>query len=234
MATESGVYLIRNTSSGKVYVGSAKRFNFRWNTHRSFLRKGAHHSPHLQAAWNKYGETSFVFERLLVCSPENAVMYEQAMIDGYKAADRRFGYNARPTAESMLGYKHTPATRAKMVAAVTGRKASPETKALLSRQRTGRKMPEWFPEFTRKHKTGTKHSAATKAVISIKGAGRPVSLTTRMKKAKLTFAQANEILTRYLAGGVTQSALAREFSLNQATVSHIVTGKAWSNIPSVL
>ena len=230
MATKThntGVYEIRNVVNSKVYVGSAKRFDLRWNTHRSFLRKGKHHSPHLQAAWNKYGEQAFEFRKLRVCSPKDMIGYEQLVIDGFKSANRLHGYNARPTAESMLGYKHTPATRAKMVLAVTGRKASPETKALLSRQRTGRKMPEWFPAFTRAHKTGTKHSDATKAIISAKGVGRPCSLQTREKKAKLTFAQVNEIQARFAAGGITQSALAREYSLSQSAISLLVRGKRW-------
>jgi hypothetical protein len=65
----------------------------------------------LQSAWDKYGERSFEFKKLLVCGEENLIMYEQIMIDGYSAADRKHGYNARPIAESMLGYKHTPETR---------------------------------------------------------------------------------------------------------------------------
>ncbi len=225
-----GIYSITNTVTGKLYIGSASNFDERWRVHRAHLSSNTHHSKHLQSSWNKHGSDVFEFKKLLVCSQSQLTMYEQRIIDGYRAADREYGYNARPIAESMLGYKHTPDSIEKSRAANIGRKASPETRALLTRQRTGRKMPDWFPEFTRAHKTGTKHSDATKAVISAKGLGRPCSIQTREKKAKLTFEQVQYIKTR-AASGATQGQLATEFSLSQSTISLIVAGKRWTNLP---
>lgn len=98
-----------------------------------------------------------------------------------------------------------------------------------SKNRTGRKMPDWFGEFTRGHRTGTTHTAETKALISAAGIGRKANLRTVELRSKLTLPIAQEILARYKAGGVTQLALAREFSLNQSTISLIVSGKRWGN-----
>lgn len=56
------VYKIRNVVNQKFYVGSTTNMKERARTHRNKLRRGAHHTPHLQAAWNKYGEECFVFE----------------------------------------------------------------------------------------------------------------------------------------------------------------------------
>jgi group I intron endonuclease len=56
------VYKIRNVTNQKFYVGSTINMKERTRTHRNKLRRGAHHTPHLQAAWNKYGEECFVFE----------------------------------------------------------------------------------------------------------------------------------------------------------------------------
>jgi group I intron endonuclease len=56
------IYRIRNVVNGKFYVGSTVNTRERFRTHRNKLRRGAHHTPHLQAAWNKYGEECFVFE----------------------------------------------------------------------------------------------------------------------------------------------------------------------------
>jgi group I intron endonuclease len=55
------IYKIVNTANGKFYVGSTTNTKERFRTHRSRLRRGKHHAKHLQAAWNKYGEQTFVF-----------------------------------------------------------------------------------------------------------------------------------------------------------------------------
>lgn len=56
------VYKIRNTVNNKFYVGSTTNPRERFRTHRNKLRCNKHHTPHLQAAWNKYGEDCFKFE----------------------------------------------------------------------------------------------------------------------------------------------------------------------------
>jgi group I intron endonuclease len=55
------IYKIVNTVNGKFYVGSTTNTRERFRTHRNRLRRNRHHAPHLQAAWNKYGEAAFVF-----------------------------------------------------------------------------------------------------------------------------------------------------------------------------
>jgi len=76
--------MIQNTVSGKIYVGSAKVLNRRLVQHRSALRGGYHQNTHLQYAWVKYGEQSFVFKALLICTPEQMRQYEQRVIDGLR------------------------------------------------------------------------------------------------------------------------------------------------------
>ena len=56
------IYKIRNVVNGKFYVGSTTNTRERFRTHRNRLRRNRHHAPHLQAAWNKYGEDCFKFE----------------------------------------------------------------------------------------------------------------------------------------------------------------------------
>src|SRR5689334_10397216 len=52
----SGIYQIRCVRTGKIYVGSAVNLRARWDFHRRALAINQHHNPHLQAAWNLYGE----------------------------------------------------------------------------------------------------------------------------------------------------------------------------------
>lgn len=53
------VYRITNTQTGKVYIGITEDFIRRQKKHIYELRKGIHHSPKLQNAWNFYGEDNF-------------------------------------------------------------------------------------------------------------------------------------------------------------------------------
>lgn len=56
------IYRITNMANGKFYIGSADSFARREWQHKYYLRRNEHKNPHLQAAWNKYGEEMFVFE----------------------------------------------------------------------------------------------------------------------------------------------------------------------------
>lgn len=108
----SGIYLIRNVSSGKVYVGSTKDFTRRFKTHKYSLARGTHHSAKLQRAWLKYGAAQFAFEKVLLCSVKNLLLYEQIVIDYYNAA--KLGYNQLVTAGSRQDTPHNIEVVAKM------------------------------------------------------------------------------------------------------------------------
>ena len=113
--SKSGVYQILNTVNGKRYVGSAARsFHQRWTLHRASANRGKHHNAILQAAWNNYGASAFVFSVLEYSSGADAVNREQRYIDLFQSADRRYGYNICATAGSSLGIKRSVETRLKM------------------------------------------------------------------------------------------------------------------------
>jgi group I intron endonuclease len=81
-----GIYQIRCNASGKLYVGSSNRMYTRWSEHRRFLRKGKHHSQHMQHAWTKYGEDAFSFSIIEECSLEELETREQVYINKYEPA----------------------------------------------------------------------------------------------------------------------------------------------------
>lgn len=115
---KSGVYTI-TTPSGRVYVGSAINFSSRWSGHKSRLRNRTHDNRILQAAWDKYGDL-LRFEKVIVCAPEQVLMYEQIAIDALKPA-----MNVLKVAGSSIGYRHTEETKAKF-SARRGRSYTPE------------------------------------------------------------------------------------------------------------
>ena len=57
-----GVYLITNTVTGKIYVGSSVCVDERWRHHKSRLERGIHHSPQLQKDYDAHGKDTFTFK----------------------------------------------------------------------------------------------------------------------------------------------------------------------------
>ena len=165
----SGVYIIQNTTTNLYYIGSSKDIKNRWRQHRYLLRRGQHHSPHLQRSWDKYGEESFVFEILEECSVDHLIATEQRFFENMKPA-----YNVCPKANGVQGRpskfkgekrSYTADARFNMGSAWRGKSLTDDTKRLMSETRKGRtKSDEWkskIAESVRK-----KHERPSEAMIS--------------------------------------------------------------------
>lgn len=62
-----GVYGIRCTVTGMIYIGGSVDMTGRWTHHRFTLRRGSHKTPQLQDHWNIHGEANFEFIVLERC-----------------------------------------------------------------------------------------------------------------------------------------------------------------------
>jgi group I intron endonuclease len=127
----SGIYSIVNLINGKIYVGSAVNINKRWKNHKIELRLDRHCNIYLQSAWNKYGEENFSFVVLEYCEREKLIEREQFWIDWNNCCNREIGYNLAPKAGSLLGFKPSAETLAKLSVARTGKKRSDAAKAAI-------------------------------------------------------------------------------------------------------
>lgn len=76
-----GIYEIKNKVTGKIYIGSSKQIEKRWEQHLQVLEKGEHHSILLQRAWNKYGKECFEFIVKEECKEEELLVREQKYLD---------------------------------------------------------------------------------------------------------------------------------------------------------
>lgn len=93
----TGVYTITNKTTGKIYVGSSTvSIIKRMNHHYYALKTNTHKNPHLQRAWNKYGESDFLFEELELCDKEFCLSTEQYWINMLDVTNK--GYNINPLA----------------------------------------------------------------------------------------------------------------------------------------
>lgn len=155
------IYAIKNRSNGHAYIGSTTSYKSRWHTHKSQLRRGVHHSFVLQKAWDKYGETAFSFELLLVCPKELRVMYEARLmpLETYNVL--------RTPKESGVrgGWKHSDAFKAKISAIHKGKKLSLEHRAKLSAAGAGRVYGANFKQKARERQLGVSPSAQTRAKL---------------------------------------------------------------------
>lgn len=114
----SGIYKIVNKVNGKYYVGSSNDIRKRWNNHKSNLRRKNHKSPHLQSAWNKYGELNFDFVIVETCNIDKLLIIEQKYLDT-SILEKNICYNTSYVAERpMIGIKHSDETKSKISKAV--------------------------------------------------------------------------------------------------------------------
>ena len=195
----TGVYCILNIATGKRYVGSsATSIRIRWREHRNTLKRGVHRNPLLQNAWNKYGEHNFTFSVVVACGPDECIAEEQAWIDSYNAANRKYGYNIAPKAGSTRGRPVPDHIRKQISAKLKGKPLSEETKAKMSAARKGRKLSaETRAKMaaaascrSEEHKSklsiwqkGKRKSASHRAALSAAHRGKPLSAEHRARQS---------------------------------------------------
>ena len=132
---KSGIYQIRNKVNGKLYIGSSGNLKKREYDHFRHLKNKKHENSHLQYAFDKYGEDSFVFDIIFLCSLENRLYYEQKYLD-YYGVDNLYNINGeacRPP--SHKGIKKSEETKRKMSNAQKRRNLSEDDRFRLKKCR---------------------------------------------------------------------------------------------------
>lgn len=188
MGFASGVYELRNTTSGKQYIGSSVNMPARWGAHRNDLRAGRHCNAHLQASWDAHGEAAFQFRPLMLCAPDALREWEQRYINDFTPE-----FNlARDVVAPMLGRRHLVSTKEKMSLALRG-----NTRAL------GRMFSPEHKERIAEFHRGRKRSAETCARISAAKKGKPVARRGPMPMAQrlaISVAKRSARVTRLARG----------------------------------
>ena len=162
---KSGIYCIKNKTNEKVYIGQTNDLDKRKGLHYSYLKNNTHDNPHLQNAWNKYGENNFEFKILLYCEPFELTRYEQFFVNVYTP---EILYNIRlECVDSNLGVKHTKEDLEKM------RNAN-----------LGSKNPMYGKTGEKHHLYGKPCSEETKKKLSESKKGVPMDEETKRKISK--------------------------------------------------
>jgi len=137
----SAIYVITNTVTNDMYIGSALNPKKRWYNHITTLEKNKNSSTLLQRNYNKYGKENFTFDIIEIVKDKNKLIErEQVWIDFFNPK-----LNILKIAGSRLGSKHSEETKKKMSESrkglntwTTGRKFSQELKDKLSQIRKGK------------------------------------------------------------------------------------------------
>ncbi len=162
---EPCIYQIRNTVTGRVYIGSSNNGWRRRQEHLRKLRLGIHDNRHLQASFTKHGEAAFEFTIVELVEESDLVHREQATVDALRGAGMPL-YNIGDFVDVPLrgvkGEKHPH----------FGRKLSPE-----HRVKSGQ-PGERNPMF------GRKHSEESKRKMSIHSTGKKMSDEARAKMSQ--------------------------------------------------
>lgn len=256
----SGIYAIENKINGRLYIGSAVDFVKRFYKHRTELKRGKHHSVHLQRAWLKYGRDAFSFRPIIFCAPKDLIMYEQRAIEGFDSFNS--GYNNAPTAGSALGVRRSAETRAKMSASATGRKMSSEaveksrlanlgrvsprkgvvlSDATRAKIKAARARQDLSPDHTKAIRSwwiGKKRPPMTaehRAKLSAANIGhcRPNSQAAilKMSAAKAMFSPSEVLSMRAMYdGGMTATDVAKKMRCGLSTAHRIVKRKNYKHV----
>ena len=129
--TTSGIYIILNLIDGKVYIGQAKNLLKRKQSHLRYLRNNTHcqHGKcHLQLAFNKYGEDSFLFMTLAEAPIEELNNLESSVIQATGSTNKNNGYNICPYGNVPRGVKQSKETIALRVKKLIGQKRTEQHK----------------------------------------------------------------------------------------------------------
>lgn len=111
---KSGIYMIKNLETGKVYIGSTSNFRSRFYEHRRQLINNKHHSCYLQNSWNKRGKDAFVFQKLeYIEDQKERYIREQWWMDLFESYNSDYGYNIIKVSE-LGGAVHQELTKKKI------------------------------------------------------------------------------------------------------------------------
>lgn len=206
-----GIYCLENTQNFRRYYGQSVNLNKRRYTHFGDLKNNKHRNSYLQNAFNKYGESSFIFKVLIYCESFELQRYEQFFVDSDDSC-----YNiCKECTSTTLGIKYTPEQKEKFIRLnsgknnpMYGKKHSSDTRAKMSKE-----------AFAKNNMRGKKMSEADRKRLS------EISSGENNGRAKLTQEQVHWIKQHGKEYKLKE--LSNMFKVSITAINNIIIGKSW-------
>lgn len=207
-----GIYQIRNLINGRVYIGQTRqRFEKRYLHHYWKLKRGTHDNPWLQRAFNKYGETQFVFEVLEIIE-DGDLINEREFILIQSAKQLNTCYNMIDGGGGRGGIPMSEETKRRLGelnrVLNTGKRASEETKRKMSESRRG------------------KHRKPEDIQKAVNTRQNRILSGTQNGTTKLTSDQAKQI-KQMLMCGVPYDVISQKFNISKYNINAIRSNRSW-------
>ena len=221
----SGIYQIKNLSTGMSYIGRTIDWSARKRRHLSDLRGGRHKNPRLQHSWSLRTEQDFEFKLVWPEVVEQLEELESFVLE--ECFDTGRLYNAHKNSiGGFLGQKH-----------------SEETKRKWGNARRGRKMPEIAKVRQLESRKNSASWAEHQAWMQL-----PEAIADRCAKAAKPEIRAKALATRLANGHLPNWEEARQKQIelakqnlfkaldwaveNKATRDHAITkfGSSWGSL----
>lgn len=180
------LYLIRNTQTGREYVGTTVRTaRLRWNDHLSACFGKRIQSP-LYSEMREFGREAFEMVELEQVGDYDTLMARERAVILERRTLYPQGYNVVKGGRGNYGWVPSPDVRQRMSEGQRGRKLTPEHKAKLSAAFKGRPCPANRVARGVCWNKGLKHTEATKQKMSAAHKGKPWSEKRRAHWESMT------------------------------------------------
>ena len=159
------IYQIKNSKTGKCYIGQTTDFKRRKREHLNELRKHKHSNLYLQNAFDKYGEGSFEFTILEECEKEQANDREIFWLNNFGGFESSNNYNlCQAGGAKGISEETREKLRSRIMSEETRRKISESRKGIKLNLTDERRRQ--ISESNRQRFTGKKHTEESKRKMS--------------------------------------------------------------------
>lgn len=238
---ESGIYKITNLINGKVYIGQSKDIYTRYNRHHKYEYKNESRADfHLYQAFKKYGLDNFSIEVVELCPPDKLNEREIYWIKYYDSF--RAGYNMTEGGASLSPNIHSEETERKRAEtrsrtqALVGENhpraklSDKEVWEIRQRYKDGEPIKRIYEDYKNVYDNISTFQEVVLGIHYSHVGNIPTSLEKKMANSKFSVEDIIEIRRLYYIENVGQSAIARQYNVNQSTIKDIVNRVSYKEI----